>query len=104
FSGYFSDPRLHAANCLTAAARRLFEIFGAPCVIRMGATGGKHRSVRVGTPAARSGATIPGGGNQGPVADARSRLVYRLGIQYRAAALLLGVGDVAAYELSSDKA
>jgi hypothetical protein len=30
----------------------------------MGPIGGKHRSVRIGSPAARSGATIPGGGNR----------------------------------------
>ena len=45
----------------------IFESFGAPRAIRMGPIGGKHRSVRVGTPATHSGATIPAGGKPSPV-------------------------------------
>lgn len=46
---------------------------------------------------------MPGRGETGPAADTRTPLVYRLATEYLAVGLLLGVGDVAAYRLSSDK-
>ena len=49
------------------APHPIFEIFATPRAIRMGPIGGKHRSVRVGTPATHSGATIPAGGKPSPV-------------------------------------
>jgi len=48
------------------ASHPIFEIFCHPWAIRMGSNSGKHRPVRIGSPAPRSGATIPGGGKPGP--------------------------------------
>jgi hypothetical protein len=49
----------------TRLLQPIFEIFGA-FNHSDGTVGGKHRSVRVGALAARSGATIRGGGKPGP--------------------------------------
>ena len=54
------------------ASHPIFEIFCHPWAIRMGPNSGKHRPVRIGSPAPRSGATIPGEGKPGPVADTRT--------------------------------
>jgi hypothetical protein len=50
----------------TRLLQPIFEIFSAPSAIRMGPISGKHRPVRVGSPATHSGATIPGGEKPGP--------------------------------------
>jgi hypothetical protein len=47
------------------APHPILEFFGTPWAIWMGPIGGKHRSVRVGTPATHSGATCRVGGNRG---------------------------------------
>ena len=59
------------------APHPIFEIFATPRAIRMGPIGGKHRSVHLGSPATRSGPTIPGGGKRGRRAGVRPRHTAR---------------------------
>jgi hypothetical protein len=66
-----------ADRWLKTTAQLLLKFFGAPRAIRMGPISGKYRPVFVGSPAAHSGATIPGGGKPGPVADTCATLAPR---------------------------
>src|SRR5215469_14593186 len=62
----FSTP--FAAICggvFGVCLQPIFEVFGTPSAHPDGPIGGKHGPVFVGSPAARSRTTIPGGGNPG---------------------------------------